>query len=85
MPFNLVPMKCITIRELYRYAQLNHMEDATIRICDGMAVSFYVSPICIGRAPCEIVIDVSPIVPIDYDDLSDVSKRVVFGDSSAFY
>ena len=71
-------MKSITIAQLWAYARANGLEEASIRICDGMACSFYVNMLAVGRASCEIVIDVSCIEPIDYDDLAFSSKRVIF-------
>jgi hypothetical protein len=68
----------ITLAQLWYFARAHHLEDAHIRICDGMACSFYVNDLSVGRAPGEIVIDVSHIEPIEFDDLTDTAKRVTF-------
>ena len=71
-------MEEITIAQLWAFARAHNLEDAAIRICDGMACSFYVNMSAIGRAPMEIVIDVSHLKCLEYDDLADSSKRVIF-------
>ena len=71
-------MNEITISQLWAFARAHGLENASIRICDGMAVSYYVNELCVGRAHMELVLDVSCIDPIDYEDLQDSSKRVIF-------
>lgn len=68
----------MTVQEFYDFAKLHGLADAHIRICDGMAVSYYVVQNMIAKAPCELVIDVSSHEPLDYEDLSEFSKRVVY-------
>lgn len=68
----------LTPRAIWEYAKLHHIEDAPIRICDGMAVSYMPDRGCLGRSPMIAVVDVSTIEPIDYDDLPDVDRRVIF-------
>lgn len=70
----------MTIYELYQYAVKHGKEHAELRICDGMAVSYYPTGKCVGLAPNEVVLDVSPIEPIDYDELTPSSQRVSFAD-----
>lgn len=60
----------MTVRELYKYAANNRILDAQIRICDGMAVSYYPEPKSLVRGRYELVIDVSDLDPIEYDELS---------------
>lgn len=61
----------MTVRELYQLADERKLLDAQIRICDGMAVSFYPEPQSLTPGCYELVIDVSDLDPIDYDDLLD--------------
>lgn len=35
----------VTVQDLYIYAMQHNLLDARIRICDGMAVSYYPDPI----------------------------------------
>lgn len=60
----------MTVRELYQYAANNRILDAQIRICDGMAVSYYPEPKSLVRGRYELVIDVSDLDPIEYDELN---------------
>lgn len=60
----------ITIRQLFEYAQRHNLADATLRICDGMAVHYYPDAGSLYRSRFEIVIDVSALDPIDYDELN---------------
>ncbi len=75
-------MEEITIAQLWDYARAHNLENAAIRICDGMACSFYITMASVGRAPMELVLDVSNCECIEYDDLQDCSKRVIFALSS---
>lgn len=59
----------MTVRELYQLAEERRLLDAQIRICDGMAISFYPEPKSLTPGCYELVIDVSDLEPIDYDDL----------------
>jgi len=59
----------LSIRELYEWAERVRLLDAPIRICDGMAVSFYPRPICLATGRYEIIIDISGLDPVEYDDL----------------
>lgn len=60
----------MTVRELYEYAADKRILDAPIRICDGMAVSYYPEPKSLVRGRYEIIIDVSDLDPIEYDELN---------------
>lgn len=59
----------ITVQELYDYARTRNLLDARIRICDGMAVSYYPDPRAVRQGRYEVVIDVSCNEPIEYDEL----------------
>ena len=73
----------ITLAQLWAYARAHKLEDAAIRVSDGMACSFYITRTAIGRAPMEIVIDISALPIIEYDDLTESAKRVIFVEPSA--
>lgn len=60
----------MTVRELYQYAAERRILDAPIRICDGMAVSYYPEAKSLERGRYEVIIDVSDLQPIEYDELS---------------
>ncbi|MEG2022553.1 MAG: hypothetical protein RRZ83_00380 [Alistipes sp.] len=65
----------MTIQQLYDYAKERHIENARLRICDGMAVSFYPTISSLSRATYEVVLDVSDLTPIEFDDLDIWSRR----------
>ena len=56
----------MTIRELHQIAEERHLLDAQIRICDGMAVSFYPESTCIVPGRYELVIDISSLPVVEY-------------------
>ncbi|MCM1300106.1 MAG: hypothetical protein NC250_01820 [Alistipes senegalensis] len=58
----------ITVRDLYGFAMTHKLLDARVRICDGMAVSYYPAPQSVGRGMYEIVIDVSGDEPVEFDE-----------------
>lgn len=70
----------MTTRELYQIAKTRNLLDAQIRICDGMAVSFYPEPNCITPAHYELVLDVSALPVVEYDDLP--SQRLIMADNN---
>ena len=51
----------ITVQDLYAYAMQHNLLDARIRICDGMAVSYYPDPRSVSKGRYEAVIDVSAL------------------------
>ena len=59
----------MTVRELYQWAAREKVLDAQIRICDGMAVSYYPERRELHRGRYETVIDVSTARPIEFDEL----------------
>lgn len=68
----------MTVKDLYCYAVAHKMEEAVIRVSDGMAVSFYPNADSIGIAPFEVVIDVSGLEAVEFDDLTPSSQRVAY-------
>lgn len=73
----------ITVQDLYAYAKERKLLDARIRICDGMAVSYYPDPraVCAGRY--EIILDVSANQPVEYDELDLWAQRQYESDRQA--
>lgn len=67
-----------TMRDLWLYAIENKLQDAPIRICDGMACSFYVEKSAIAKAPYTVVIDISALQLIEYDELTPADRRVSY-------
>ena len=67
----------ITPKMLYNYAVANGLQNAPIRICDGMAVSYFPEMKCLGRST-STVIDLSTIDPIEYDELTPLEQRVTY-------
>ncbi len=65
----------ITVRDLYGFAMTHKLLDARIRICDGMAVSYYPAPRSVGRGMYEIIIDVSDDEPVEFDELDEYAQR----------
>lgn len=65
----------ITVQDLYAYAKVNKLLDARIRICDGMAVSYYPDPGALGVGRFEIVIDISANQPVEFDELDQWAQR----------
>lgn len=61
------PPEYITVQDLYAYVKVNKLLDARIRICDGMAVSYYPDPRALGNGRYEIVIDISANQPVELD------------------
>ena len=55
----------MTIRELYQIAKERKLLDAQIRICDGMAVSFYPEKECITPGHYELVLDISALPVVE--------------------
>ena len=60
----------MTVRELFAWAARERVLDAQIRICDGMAVSYYPELSSVKRGGYETVIDVSALEPVEFDELN---------------
>ena len=60
----------MTVRELFAWAARERVLDAQIRICDGMAVSYYPELSSVKRGRYETVIDVSALEPVEFDELN---------------
>lgn len=65
----------ITVQDLYYWAKTHRLLEARIRICDGMAVSFYPRPSSVSYSRYEIIVDLSADTPIEYDDLPDLIRE----------
>ena len=60
----------LTPELLYRYAQKYGLENERLRICDGMAVSYFPCLRALAKSKKRIVIDVSAEEPVEFDELS---------------
>lgn len=68
----------ITPRSLYQYACKYGLEDERIRICDGMAISYFPTDLSICRSKNKVIIDVSDETPIEWDELSRDDQTIVY-------
>lgn len=68
----------LTPEALYYYAKKHGLEKERIRICDGMAISYFPTEESICRAKNKIVIDVSCDTPVEYDELADDDQVIVY-------
>ena len=66
----------LTPRVLYALAVDAGLADERIRICDGMAVSFFPNRSSIAVSPQRVIIDVSDLDPVAWDELSAVDQRI---------
>ena len=66
----------LTVRDLWEFAKANNLEDARLRVCDGMAVSFFPNRSSIAVSPQRVIIDVSDLDPVEWDELSAVDQRI---------
>lgn len=57
----------MTPKELYEWAKHRKIEDAQIRLCDGMAITMYPEMECVYAGRYEVIIDVSTLEAIEYD------------------
>lgn len=62
-------MDYITVLDLYAFAKAHNLLHARIRICDGMAVSYYPDPYSMHTGRYEVVLDISNRQPVDFDEL----------------
>lgn len=60
----------VTPRNLYEIALRAGLADERIRICDGMAVSYFPTFKTLAKSKGKIIIDVSAIEPVEFDELS---------------
>lgn len=68
----------ITPRALYYYACKHGLEDERIRICDGMAVSYFPTEQSLCRSKNKVVIDLSDETPVEWDELSHDDQTIVY-------
>lgn len=69
-------MDFISVNDLYAYCKKHRLLDARIRITDGEMVSYFPDIRCVERGIYEVVIDVSTVDPVSFDDLDEYSKRM---------
>lgn len=60
----------LTPRVLYALAVEAGLADERIRICDGMAVSYFPCMRALAKSKNRIIIDVSAEEPVEFDELS---------------
>lgn len=60
----------LTPRKLYEVAMRTGMADERIRVCDGMAVSYFPTMKTLAKTKGRIIIDVSVLEPVEFDELS---------------
>lgn len=73
---NFDPTAPLTPEGLYRIAKQMGVERERLRICDGMAVSYFPTCDAVCFAKDKIVIDVSAEPSFDYDELA-ANDRVI--------
>ncbi len=73
----------ITVQDLYAFAKEMKLLDARIRICDGMAVSYYPDPRAVSAGRYEIIIDISANTPVEFDELDEWAQRQYANDRAA--
>lgn len=70
----------LTPRKLYEYAKQHNLADVQIRICDGMAVSYYPTIGSLARTKDRAIIDVSNQQPVEFDELSANDQVIIYED-----
>ena len=68
----------LTPELLYRYSLEHGLQNARLRICDGMAVSFFPRLDDVGIAKSKLIIDVSDCQPVEYDELAADDKCIIY-------
>ena len=68
----------LTPETLYLFAKKHNMERERLRICDGMAVSYFPTEASVCRAKNKVVIDLSCDNPIEYDELSADDQVILY-------
>ena len=68
----------LTPRLLYEYALAHNLADCRLRICDGSAISFFPDTDSVGRSKNKLIIDVSDLTPVEFDELSADDRSIVY-------
>ena len=68
----------LTPELLYRYAQKYGLENERLRICDGMAISFFPTFDDVGVSKSKMVIDVSDCTPVEFDELAANDRCIIY-------
>lgn len=68
----------LTPRLLYNIAMRYGLADSRIRICDGMAVSYFPTLPTVGASKSKIVIDVSSEPCVEFDELSADDMGIIY-------
>lgn len=70
--------KPLTPRELWQFAVKHGLCDERIRICDGMAVSYFPSNEALCRSKNKAIIDLSDEHPVEYDELAGDDRTIMY-------
>lgn len=75
----------LTPRRLFELAEFAGVADARLRICDGMAVSYFprVDAVCLAKD--KIVIDVSAEECYEYDELAANDRVILYSIRGGWY
>lgn len=68
----------VTPRLLYETALRAGLADERIRICDGMAVSYFPTMKTLAKSKGKIIVDVSVIEPVEFDELSADDMGIIY-------
>ncbi len=68
----------LTPKSLYKFAKAYGVENCRLRLCDGMAVSYFPTNDALCLAKDKVVIDVSAERSFDYDELAANDKVILY-------
>lgn len=80
----LLELPPITPRSLYQYACRHGLEDQRIRICDGMAVSYFPSDEALCRSKDKVVLELSCEPVYEFDELSYDDQCIIYKDGTRY-
>lgn len=68
----------LTPQSLYNFAKRYGLENDRLRICDGMAVSYFPTRSSLARTKSRVIIDVSDEDPVEFDNLSADDQTIIY-------
>lgn len=68
----------MTCYDLFAPCQHRDLHTEQIRLCDGMAVSYFLTVGCVKFTKNAIIFDTSVLTPVEYDDLESIDAVVVW-------
>lgn len=71
---NQTPSYFMTVYDLFITARNRHLHGGKLRIADGMAVSYFLTNDCLKFRKNHILLDISKLTPVDFDDLAENEK-----------